>query len=220
MAVATQPIPNRLTAKKIHADMQRAGASNYELGVLYRALLRRRLWKTQAEMAAFLGTTPTYVSRLVSFAEIPEAVVEAVGGADKITFRVANLLLCVIESLGSATVQARARRAKNLGYSAIDDVLEFIVADREPAPKNSVVKVRLSRDKETLRIDVPRLDRLIPHLPRLESVIATAIAVFEANLANDADAASLSRFEHVRKIVDDAQIHADVGLDKSEGAPL
>lgn len=194
----SKPIPNRLTARRVHAELRAQGASHFEMGQFYRTMLARRLWPTQKAMATFLDVSDSSLSRVLALTKIPEKVVAALGGPNRITFRVGELLLDAIEKIGEATMIARAKEALLLGYQSLDDALEFLITHRQPVRRVSKVRVRLSRDKQTLRVDIPELDRLLPHLSELERFISTAFVIFEAELQQKLSDGKLSRHDVLR----------------------
>ncbi|HKR44051.1 MAG TPA: hypothetical protein VJU59_30975 [Paraburkholderia sp.] len=198
----SKPVPNQLTAKRIHAELQARDVSHFELGQFYRAMLAQRLWKSQRDMADFLVVSNANVSRLIALTRIPDTVIVALGGRQRITFRVGELLLEVLDKLGEKEVSARAREASALGYGSVDDVLEFLVSNRKPVRTLSTVRVRLARDKQTLRVEIPQLGRLLPHLSKLESFLSTALLMFEATLESEAAAAKLTRYDQLRGAID------------------
>ncbi|MCX5544679.1 hypothetical protein M3A49_35330 [Paraburkholderia sp. CNPSo 3076] len=198
----SKPVPNRLTAKRIHAELQARDVSHFELGQFYRAMLAQQLWKSQRDMADFLVVSNANISRLIALTRIPDTVVVALGGRQRITFRVGELLLEMLDKLGEKEVSARAREASALGYGSVDDVLEFLVNNRKPVRTLSTVRVRLARDKQTLRVEIPQLGRLLPHLSKLESFLSTALLMFEATLESEAAAAKLTRYDQLRGAID------------------
>jgi hypothetical protein len=90
--------------------------------------------------------------------------------------------LAVIDATGEKKVIERAREAVTIGYREMDDLLEYIVADRVPQQTFSRVRVRLARDKKSLRVDLPRIERLLPHLPALEDWLTSSLVMFEVGL--------------------------------------
>lgn len=184
----SKPIPNRLTARRVHEELQANGASHYEIGDFYRTMLGRRLWPTQASMGEFLNVPSTSLSRMLALTKIPKPIVKAVGGPERLSFRLGELLLDAIAKVGEPTMIARAREAISLGYHSTDDVLELLITNRRPIRRISQVSVKLSRDKKTLKVEIPELGRLIPHLERFERFLATALVVFEADLNRSSEA--------------------------------
>lgn len=124
------------------------------------------------------------------------------GGPDRLTFRAGDLLLGAIEHVGEREVIDRAKHASKLGYTAVDDILEILITNRLPNRKITKVQVRLSRDKRTLRVELPEIGRLLPHLGKLESYLATAITMFEVTLEAEAAAAMLGQYDRLRSELD------------------
>jgi hypothetical protein len=115
-------------------------------------------------------------------ARIPSEIVNAMGGPKALTFRVGEVILATIDATGEKKVIERAREAVTIGYREMDDLLEYIVADRVPQQTFSRVRVRLARDKKSLRVDLPRIERLLPHLPALEDWLTSSLVMFEVGL--------------------------------------
>jgi hypothetical protein len=62
------------------------------------------------------------------------------------------------------------------GCRDIDDLLEYIVADRVPQQTFSRVRVRLARDRKSLQLDLPGIEQLLPHLPALEDWLTSSLS--------------------------------------------
>jgi hypothetical protein len=184
----TKSIPNRVTAKAVHTRMRTEGASPYELGCFYKAMLTRRLWTSHRDLAESLGASRSNVSKAVALARIPAEVVSAIGGSKQISFRIGKVLLHAIDRTGEAVFVSRVHEAVRVGYTAVDDVLEFAIFDRIPRSTPSMVRVRLARDKKSLRVEDPDLDQLLPHIQRLEAFISSSLRLFKAGLATDTTA--------------------------------
>lgn len=169
--------------------MRENAASHYELGGFYSATLKKRLWPSQNQLAKSLGISVSSVSRAIALTRIPPEVIETLGGAEHISFRIGELLLGTIDQAGERVFIARVREAARLGYAGIDEFLEFVIFERMPECMPNKVRVRLTRDKRSLRVEIPDLDQLLPHLPQLEAFISRCFVMFEAELANHAPAA-------------------------------
>ncbi|WP_321955391.1 hypothetical protein [Paraburkholderia bannensis] len=68
-------------------------------------------------------------------------------------------MLDAIERLGEKVIVTRIRDAKKAGYREIDDLLEYVVADRLPEADLTPVRVRIGRDKQSLRVEMGDLAR-------------------------------------------------------------
>jgi hypothetical protein len=172
--------------------MRANGASHYELGFFYKAMLVRRLWSSQADLAKSLDVSGSSVSKVIALTRIPMEIVEALGGAECISFRIGELLLGAIDKIGQAMFILRVREAVRAGYTGVDDILEFAVFDRIPKRTPNMVQVRLARDKRSLRVEIPDLDQLLPHLSQLEDFILRAFAMFRADVGSRKAAAAES----------------------------
>jgi len=178
--------------------MRANGASHYELGSFYKDMLTRRLWASQSDLAKSLGVSESNVSRVIALTRIPTEVVKAIGGAEHISFRIGELLLSAIDKIGAAIFVSRVREAVRVGYTAIDDILEFAVLDRIPEGTPTTVRVHLARDKRSLRVEISDLDQLLPHLSEVEALISRGFALFKADLSRRTTAAAESARRRLR----------------------
>ena len=169
-------------ARAMHDQIRTNQCSKFELGAFYHSLLASGVWTTQRALAADLGVSAPILSRLLSLARISPAVVGALGGASLITFRAGTLMLDAIERLGEELVVTRIRDAKEAGYWELDDLLEYVVADRLPDPDLTPIRVRIGRDKQSLRVELGDLSRFSDCLAELERWLSSSLALFEATL--------------------------------------
>lgn len=178
-------LPSQLdqtTARAMHDQIRANQCSNFELGVFYRSLLIAGVWTTQRDLAAGLGVSASIMSRLLSLARISPVIVDALGGANTITFRAGKLMLDAIERLGEKVIVTRIGDAKEAGYLALDDLLEYVVADRLPEQDITPVRVRVGRDKQSLRVELGDLSRFSGSFVKLERWLSSSLAFFEATL--------------------------------------
>jgi hypothetical protein len=166
----------------MHDQIRANQCSNFELGLFYRSLLTSGVWATQRDLAGDLGVSAPVMSRLLSLARISPIIVDALGGASAITFRTGKLMLDSIERLGEEVIVSRIRDAKEAGYWEIDDLLEYVVADRLPDPELTSVRVRIGRDKQSLRVEMGDLSRFSGSFAELERWLSSSLAFFEATL--------------------------------------
>ncbi len=184
----------------MHDQIRANQCSNYELGVFYRSLLTSGVWTTQRDLAADLGVSTPILSRLLSLARISPIIVDALGGASAITFRTGKLILDAIERLGEKEIVTRIHDAKEAGFWELDDLLEYVVADRLPESDLTPVRVRIGRDKQSLRVEMGDLSRFTGSFAKLETWLSSALTLFEATLiaerrsdAHDARSARIHR---------------------------
>ncbi|RQN37299.1 hypothetical protein EHZ25_20340 [Paraburkholderia tropica] len=173
---------NKRTARSMHAQMQELDVSRYEVGRFYRGVLRQQIWPSQRDMANALGVSTSSVSRLIALARIPAEVVSALGSPNELSFRVGELVLGALKVSGERAVIERAMEAKRLGYQKVEERIEYIVSDRVPQQNVGGIRVRLARDKQSLRVEIPQLLRLMPHLSALEEWLSSSITFFEASV--------------------------------------
>jgi hypothetical protein len=191
---------DQITARAMHDQIRANQCSNYELGIFYRSLLNAEVWTTQRELAAALGVSAPAMSRLLSLSRISPEIVDALDGASALTYRTGQLILDAIERLGEKVIVKRMRDAKEAGYWEIDDLLEYVVAERLPEADLTPVRVRIGRDKQSLRVEMGDLSRFAGSFAKLESWLSSALTLFEATLiaerrsaAHDARTARIHR---------------------------
>ncbi|HKR46366.1 MAG TPA: hypothetical protein VJU59_43030 [Paraburkholderia sp.] len=202
----SKAIPNKVTARAVHKRMRAEGASHYALGCFYKDMLTRRLWSSQSDLARSLEISKSNISKAIALTRIPMEVVEAVGGAKHVSFRIGELLLSAIDKFGAAMFISRVREAVRAGFVALDDILEFAVFDRLPRPTPRAVRVRLARDKKSLRLDIPDLDQLLPHLSDLEEFIVRNFIFFKIGLSDRQNAAAESAQRRLRMAASRAKV--------------
>ncbi|MBB3262253.1 hypothetical protein FHW21_007135, partial [Paraburkholderia sp. WP4_3_2] len=173
-----------------HTQLRANEATPYERGLFYRTLLVQRLWPSQSALSRAMGISMSNLSRMLGLARIPSEIVDAMGGPKALTFRVGEVILATIDATGEKKVIERAREAVTIGYREMEDLLEYIVADRVPEQTFSRVRVRLARDRKSLRVDLPGIERLLPHLPALEDWLTTSLVRFEVKLATHLNASA------------------------------
>lgn len=181
-SLSPQSLLDQPTARMLHDQIRANGYSNYELGVFYRSLLTAGVWTTQKDLAVDLRVSPPLMSRLLTLARIPAEVVDALGGAEAITFRAGKLMHDAIDRLGEEVILDRLRDAEKAGYRQLNDLLEYVVADRLPEQNTTTVRVRLGRDKQSLRVEMGDLSRFSGRFAHLERWLSSSLALFEATL--------------------------------------
>ena len=179
----SKPISNRVAAKDAHKEMRNNGATHYDLGSFYKDMLSRRLGSSQSDLAKSLGVSESTVSRVIRLTRIPTEVVEAIGGAEQISIRIGGLLQIAIDKIGAVVFITRVREAVRAGYTTVDDILEFAVFDRIPEGAPTTVRVHLARDKRSIRVEIPDLGELLPHLSELEAFVSRAVNLWKGEVS-------------------------------------
>lgn len=171
------------TARAMHDQIRMNRCTNYELGLFYRSMLRKRIWIKQNELAADLGISRPIVSSLIALASISPDIVDALGGPSSITFRTGRIVCRAVERFGEDVIARRISDAKKAGYSELNDLLEYAVEDRLPENDFKPVRVRIARDKQSLRVEIGDLSRFSGNFRQLEEWLSSTIVLFEAGLA-------------------------------------
>lgn len=173
---------DRRTAAIAHARLRTDSASAVMLGRFYEDLLQRKLWGSQASLAADLGVSAAQVSRARAAARLPGEVIQALeNGGGGITVRKARAIERLIEALGTAVVRQNARLLRQVSRLTVD---AFIMAIIDARKDGGAPLVRLVADERSMhiRIESPEIRRLFPHIARLEGFVSTAVRlVLEAD---------------------------------------
>ncbi|WP_321883986.1 hypothetical protein [Burkholderia cepacia] len=163
-------VPDQGTAISIHRRLRADGTSILRRGQFYMAMLERGLWSSQAAMAADLKVSASNVSRSMTAARLPKALVDAAGGDGRITFSVADSLDFLSTHLGSAIVAERVRELP-LGLSIKE--IEHALLTGAP-PRAGEVTVSISANRTHLIVESDELSSVLRRAPDIAHLI-TAI---------------------------------------------
>lgn len=163
-------VPDREAAISIHRRLRADGTSILRRGQFYMAMLEQGLWSSQAAMAADLKVSTSNVSRSMTAARLPRAIVDAVGGDGRITFSVANSLDFISKHLGSAIVDERVRQMP-VGLSIKE--IEHALLTGAP-PRAGEVTVSISANRTHLVVESDELSSVLRKVPDIAHLI-TAI---------------------------------------------
>ncbi|MBN3785714.1 hypothetical protein [Burkholderia sp. Ac-20353] len=152
-----------------HARLRKSAASVIDLGNFYKRALDSRLWTNQAAIAQAIGMSKDHVSKALRASKLPDEVIEAVGGKNRISFRVASALEKVIRAVGADVARLRASWLYGGQRMSTADVLSFIASGRHPLASERLVSITVSRSGSFLKIKSPRIEDLITHLPSVEA---------------------------------------------------
>lgn len=172
-------IDDQAGAQNLFRGLLASQASLYDRGTFFKAALLKGIWESRSAMALSLGVHKSQISRAIGIVDLPNEVVQCFGNPDRVTRSVAGALATSIKSFGAETITERAIKAQRLGYSEINDLLEFVRTGRVASHESGRVVVRLTRDRKAFRVEIPHLARYESRLPRLEFVIASAFSAFE-----------------------------------------
>jgi hypothetical protein len=150
-------------------------ASPAIIGRFYRALLERRLWATQRQLAEAFGVSDTQVSRALAAARLPPEIRRAFGGESRISHRAAQRILFIVAQLGADVVRERA--AKIPSGASLADIETALLTGRLPhADFDLRITVASGQGGKYLRIDSTQLDQLIPHVGQMELLLRAMIS--------------------------------------------
>ncbi|HDR8948646.1 TPA: hypothetical protein ACU967_006892 [Burkholderia contaminans] len=175
IAVATaRPISNddleRFASE--HSKLRERSASAIELGQFYQVGLAEGVWPNQATLARSLGVSKSYVSTAIRAARLPDEIVAAVGGKERVSFRTAAMLEEVIRAVGANVACLRASIIGNGRGLDIGDVISSISTGRPPLVAARKLSIKVSRTGKFIKIESPNIERLIANLPAVEALLA------------------------------------------------
>ncbi|WP_407973135.1 hypothetical protein ACJ51O_36870 (plasmid) [Burkholderia pyrrocinia] len=166
--------PDRRTAISTHSRLRANGASILRLGQFYNAMLQQGLWSNQATMAADLTVSASNVSRSMTAARLPKALIDAAGGESRITFSVADSFDFLSTQLGDAIVAERVRELPR-GLSIKE--IEHALLTGAP-PRANEVTVSVSANRTHLIVESARLPSILREAPDIAQLIN---AILRAN---------------------------------------
>lgn len=171
---SARSVPSKGTAISTHRQLRANGTSILQLGQFYTAMLERGLWSSQATMAADLTVSASNVSRSMTAARLPKALVDAAGGDARITFAVADGFDFLSTQLGDTIVAERARELPR-GLSIKE--IEHALLTGAP-PRADEVTVSVSANKTHLIVESARLPSILREAPDIVQLIN---AILRAN---------------------------------------
>ncbi|RQS45127.1 hypothetical protein [Burkholderia sp. Bp8986] len=161
----------RLAVNEQHLELRRVGAPPVVLGRFYRELLDRKLWPTQAQLAAALSVSKAIVTRSIQASLLPPEVIESFGGPDHVSFRAAEFATRLIRKIGSEVV---ARRALTVPPGAAPvNVKSILCTGVAQAKDDFALRLSPGATGRYIRIDSPNIQRVIPHLSLLQDLMNT-----------------------------------------------
>ncbi|WP_175035798.1 hypothetical protein [Burkholderia lata] len=160
---------DRATAIAHHANLRRSDSPPIVLGRFYREQLDRGWWPSQAQLAADLNVSASIVTRSIRAANLPQEVIDVLGGVSRISFRVAETMTLLVREVGSDVI---IRRAMTVPDGTTPAIAKSILCTGDVRVE-SPLKLRLSlgANGRHLRIDSPDIQRVVPHLSILEKMV-------------------------------------------------
>ncbi len=159
----------RFAASEQHLALRRVGAPPVVLGQFYRKQLDRKLWPTQAQLAAELSVSKAIVTRSIQASQLPPAVVASFGGQDHVSFRAAALVTKMIRELGREAVVQRALQVPTGTDPA--NVRSMLCKGVSRTANGLALRLSPGASGGHIRIDSPQIQRVIPHLSALEDLV-------------------------------------------------
>jgi hypothetical protein len=158
---------DREAATEFHEQLRASKASYVERGKFYLSLLDQRLWSSQRAVAAALDVSLPQVSRMISVARLPDAVLSLFANKT-LSFRSVDAIQILIRQLGEDEIARRARRVPQ--GSSVQDIVSTLTTGSLVGRENSV-RLQIVPGKKYLRLDVPNFDEIAPQIAKLEAVL-------------------------------------------------
>jgi len=139
LRIQVRELTDRQAAVVVEAENSlRKQTSPYERGLWLAKLLKQNLYRSQDEMARELGITPTQVTRLLKFAELPTIVIGAFSGPHDILESWAVELHKAWSDERRRVLTERARALeKQVPRPPAVSVYEMLLAPRGPATRSA-----------------------------------------------------------------------------------
>ncbi|WP_081055140.1 hypothetical protein [Burkholderia vietnamiensis] len=160
---------DRLAAIARHEDLRGAGTPPVVLGKFYKEQLDRRLWPSQATLAAAFNVSKATVTRSIKASSLPPEVIASFGGPCQVSYRTAEIAAKLIREVGKDLVTRRAVTVPaNVALSKVISILSTGVVQAEDSVE---LRLSLGPNGRHLRIDAPQIDLVVPHLPLLQNLL-------------------------------------------------
>jgi hypothetical protein len=156
----------RETAALVHKRLRASKASILDMGEFYLSLLNQGLWASQREISTSLDISLSQLSRMVTAARLPGALIILFRDRP-LTFRNVDTLQTLTRQLGEAEIGRRAGCVTD--ECSVDETFSILTTGKEVAREG--VKLRLVPGQKYLRVDAPDFDQIAPSIPELEAVL-------------------------------------------------
>jgi len=166
----------RAAAMEIHSMLRKSGVSPVELGRFYRTILDDGICTNQVELARLFSTSTGVVSKAMRASTLPEPVITALGGTDRVTFRVAEALAKLVTSLGNEVVCRNAQKIVDGRTLPITVVLAALADGDANVPGDRLVSVSVGTSGRYLKLDVePRaMARILSRFAEFSEAVETS----------------------------------------------
>jgi hypothetical protein len=159
-------ISNRRTAIAVHKRLKDAKSPMLTMGRFYCDMLDRGIWDTLRAMAREFEVSKTHIGRTIAAARLPNEVL-ALFRDRTLAFRNVESLTVLVQQFGEAEVIKRASAIPN--GAPIDDIFAILTTGKK-APRQGV-RVSIAADARYLRVDVPNIALLAPHVKEIEEIL-------------------------------------------------
>ena len=156
-------------ALETHSTLRKGGVSPVELGRFYRTILDDGICSNQVDLARLFSTSTGVVSKALHASTLPEPVITALGGSDRVTFRVAETLAKLLTSLGNDVVCRNAQKIVDGRTLPIAVVLAALADGSAIVHGGRLVSVSVAASGRYLKLEVE---------PRAMARILSRIAEF------------------------------------------
>ena len=159
----------RQLALEQHACLRRKKSSAIAYGRFYIALLEAKVWRSQADLAIALSVSQGYVSKAVKAARLPVEVFWAFGSDRRVSFRVAEALGELVQSIGIDRLRMNAAQIGSRPDLPVEQLLRALAAGARPDYPSAWFRMSLGRNGRYIRIDSPEIASLLPRLEQIEA---------------------------------------------------
>ncbi|SIT34861.1 hypothetical protein BN2475_10017 [Paraburkholderia ribeironis] len=159
-------IPNRRTAIAYHRRLKEENAPILKMGRFYLSMVERNLWPSQTAMAFELGVSIFQISRTIAAARLPESVV-GLFASKSLSFADVATLRKLVKEVGEAEV---VERSKSVSPDAPTREIFSILTSGKASLRNGV-RISRVRGQNYLRLDVPNIEEIAPHIQKLEQML-------------------------------------------------
>ena len=160
-------------ALETHSTLRKGGVSPVELGRFYRTILDDGICSNQVELARLFSTSTGVVSKALRASTLPESVITALGGSDRVSFRVAETLAKLLTSLGNDVVCRNAQKIVDGRTLPIAVVLAALADGSAMVHGGRLVSVSVAASGRYLKLEVePRaMARILSRLAEFSEAI-------------------------------------------------
>jgi len=170
-------------ARDQYRQLQATGASPVTIGRFFSMSIEQGVWSSQSEVAKALEVSKAQVSKAVRAAKLPVAVLHALGGEERVTFRVAAMAEKMIESQGREVIVANALRMGGSHGLSTAEALTSLVTGTLTKRASDRLKVTIGGGGRYLKIESPHVVDLVENIALVEILLGGLVERFSRTRA-------------------------------------